>query len=184
MYIVESKMIRLRPYKSCDADIIASWCKDEETYMQWSGGRFGSFPVTAEAIDSKYKHNGGCIEPDNFYPMTAFDESGVVGHLIMRYLHGDNKILRFGWVIIDSEKRGQGYGKEMLMLSLKYAFEILKVEKVTIRVHEDNLSAYHCYRAIGFVENTTADVEYDEVNGRKVRLIELDISKDEYREMQ
>lgn len=90
-------MIRLRPYKSCDAEIIASWCKDEVTYMKWSGGRFGPFPITAKAIDSKYQHNGGCVELDNFYPMTACDENGVVGHLIMRYLQGDNKILRFGW---------------------------------------------------------------------------------------
>lgn len=31
-------------------------------------------------------------------------------------------------------KRGMGYGKEMLKLSLKYAFEILKVKKVTLGV--------------------------------------------------
>lgn len=62
---------------------------------------------------------------------------------------------------------------------MKYAFEILKVEKITIRVHEDNLPAYNCYKAIGFTENA-ANKEYDEVNGRKVKLIELDISKSKY----
>ena len=177
---MENRMIRLRPYKSCDAETIASWCKDEATYMQWSGGRFGPFPINAASIESKYQNNGGCIEPDNFYPMTAFDESGIVGHFIMRYLQGDNKILRFGWVIIDAEKRGRGYGKQMLILALKYAFEILGVEKVTIRVHEDNLFAYHCYKSIGFTEDATANVEYDEVNGHKVRLIELRMMKAEY----
>lgn len=173
-------MIRLRPYKPCDADEIVSWIKDDSTYMQWSGGRFGSFPITADDIDFKYQKNGGCSESDNFYPFTAFDENGLVGHLIMRYLNGDNKILRFGWVIVNDAKRGQGFGKQILELALKFAFEILKVEKVTIRVHEDNLLAYHCYKTVGFAEDTTANVEYDEVHGRKVRLIELKISATEF----
>ena len=174
-------MIRLRPYKSCDAEVIASWNKDEETYINWSGGRFGSFPISAEDIDLKYQnHNGGCIEPDNFYPMIAFDESGVVGHLIMRYLQGNNKILRFGWVIVDSDKRGKGIGKQLIMISLKYAFEILKVEKVTIGVYEDNLSAYYCYKAAGFSESVATKPEYDEINGKQRKIIELEISISEY----
>ena len=45
--------------------------------------------------------------------MTAFDESGAIGHFIMQYLHEDNQILRFGWIIVDDSKRGMGYGKEM-----------------------------------------------------------------------
>lgn len=174
-------MIRLRPYKSCDAKVITTWCKDEETYIKWSGERFGSFPISACSVNSKYQHhNGDCIEPDNFYPMTAFDENGIIGHLIMRYIKGNNKILRFGWVIVDSNKRGQGYGKQMLALSLKYAFEILIVDKVTIEVFENNLSAYYCYRAVGFSEVIMTSEKYEVINGKKWKLIELEMSQTEY----
>lgn len=173
-------MIRLRPYKSCDAEEIISWIKDDATYMQWSGGRFGPFPITPDNINSKYRNNGGCSESDNFYPFTAFNENGLVGHLIMRYLNGDNKILRLGWVIVNDAKRGQGFGKQIIKLALKFAFEILKVKEVSIRVHEDNLQAYHCYKTVGFSEDDAANVEYDEVHGRKVRLIELKISETEF----
>lgn len=174
-------MIRLRPYKSCDADLIITWLKDEETYIKWSGGRFGSFPITAETIDAKYQNdNGGCAEPDNFYPMTALDENEVIGHLIMRYIGGSSKILRLGWVIVDSDKRGRGYGKRILKLSLKYAFEIFMAEKVTIGVYEDNLSAYYCYKSVGFHETAAAESEYDEINGQKKRIVELEITRDEY----
>lgn len=55
----------------------------------------------------------GLAETDNFYQMTAFDETGVVGHLIMRFLDGEKKVLRFGFVIVDDTKRGKGYGKEL-----------------------------------------------------------------------
>ena len=174
-------MIRLRPYKSCDADLIITWLKDEETYIKWSGGRFGSFPITAESIDAKYQNdNGGCAESDNFYSMTALDENEVIGHLIMRYIRGDNKILRFGWVIVDSDKRGKGYGKSILKLSLKYAFEIFMAEKVTIGVYEDNLYAYHCYKSVGFHESIETNAEYDKINGEKKKIAELEITRDEY----
>ena len=95
--------MRLRPYKSCDAKKIISWIKDEEVFLKWGGDHFGSYPINAEIIDNKYlNENGDCKEEDNFYPWIAFtDEDGVVGHFIMRYINGDNKVLRFGWVIVD-----------------------------------------------------------------------------------
>ena len=30
-------MLRLRPYKSCDADLIAEWVKDENIFKKWGG---------------------------------------------------------------------------------------------------------------------------------------------------
>ena len=176
-------MIRLRSYKNCDAKIITTWLKDKATYINWSGERFGDFPVTAESINSKYQnHNGGCSESDNFYPMTALDNNEIVGHLIMRYINEDKSILRFGWVIVDSNKRGKGYGKRILALSLKYAFEIFMAKKMTIGVYEDNLPAYCCYKAVGFHETVSADYEYDEINGQKRKIIELEITRDKYYE--
>ncbi len=33
--------------------------------------------------------------------------SRTVGHFIMRYINGDNRQLRFGWVIVDGTLRGK-----------------------------------------------------------------------------
>lgn len=44
----------------------------------------------------------------------------------MRYTGGDNKLLCFGWVIVDNTLRGKGYEKQMLILVLKYEFKTLK----------------------------------------------------------
>ena len=169
-------MLRLRPYKSCDSERIARWIKDEDVFLKWGGERFGAYPVSAKTIDEKYRlNNGDCEEADNFYPWVAFDdENGVVGHFIMRYIHGDNRILRFGWVIIDDMVRGKGYGTEMLRAGLKYAFEILGVDEVTIGVFENNDPAHHCYRKVGFT-----DREVVEKAPRNV--IEMAIRKEEYR---
>lgn len=172
-------MIRLRPYKKCDGEKIASWLENEETFMLWGGDRFGDYPITADVINEKYfVHNGDCAEEDNFYPMTAFDDGGAVGHFIMRYINGDDRVLRFGWVIVDSTKRKKGYGREMLSLGLKYAFDILKAEKVTIGVYEFNASAYKCYKSIGFHEVTQ---DNPEVGYKGQRIAELEITENDYR---
>lgn len=46
--------MRLRPYKSCDAEKIVSWINNEEVFLKWGGDRFGTYPVNAETIDNKY----------------------------------------------------------------------------------------------------------------------------------
>ncbi len=171
-------MLRLRQYKPCDAKIIASWIKDERSLRKWSWDRFGEFPITAEDINKKYmENNGDCSQPDNFYPMTAFDETGVVGHLILRFTDEDKKVIRFGFVIVDDEKRGKGYGKEMLKLALQYAFEIFGAEKVTLGVFSNNPSAYHCYKAVGFQDAVKEKATTDRVMEEEWTVLEMEIYK-------
>ena len=68
----------------------------------------------------------------------------------------------------------------MLELGLKYAFEILGVEKVTIGVFENNIPAYKCYKSIGFNEIVTDKYEIENINGEDCRIIELEITKPDY----
>ena len=132
-------------------------------------------------MNEKYfAHNGDCVEADNFYPLTAFDEQGPVGHFIMRYLHGDNRILRFGWVIVSDERRGQKIGQKMLRLGLKAAFEILRADKVTIGVFENNTPAYRCYLTVGFHPSAEMEDSFEKVHGEQWRVVELEITKEEY----
>lgn len=170
----KERMLRLRPYKPQDAYAIISWIKDEKELRKWSADRYSTYPVTAEDINYKYMEcNGDCVEVDNFYPMTAMDENGPVGHLFLRYTNSERTVIRFGFVIIDDSKRGMGYGKEMIQMAVQYAFDMLKAEKITLGVFENNPSAYQCYKAVGFCETT--DVVY-EILGEKWRCIEMEMS--------
>lgn len=169
-------MLRLRPYKPCDAKTIVGWIKDEISFRKWCSDRFEHFPITTEDINSKYMdYNGDCVEEDNFYPMTAFDETGIVGHLILRFTDAEKKTIRFGFVIVDDTKRGKGYGKEMLVLAQQFAFHILKAEKITLGVFDNNPSAYYCYKAAGF-----RDVQMDQeiicnILGEQWKITELEL---------
>ena len=170
--------MKLRPYKPEDAKTIISWIKDERALRLWSADRFGAYPVTAEDMNYKYiECNGDCPEPDNFYPMTAVCEDGIVGHLILRYTDVTKKILRIGFVIVDDSKRGKGYGKRMIQMAIRYAFELLQAEKVTLGVFENNPSAYYCYKAAGFKEIEEEKTFVFEILGEQWACIEMEVNR-------
>lgn len=174
-------LIRLRPYKSCDAKRIVAWCKDEVSFRKWCYDRWENYPITADDINKKYiDNNGDCVDADNFYPMTFIVNGDVVGHLILRFTDEERLTLRFGFVIVDDEKRGYGYGKEMLKLALKYSFEILRVNKVTLGVFENNISACHCYKSLGFRKVNEENKVNCNVLGEIWRMAELEMDKEDY----
>lgn len=109
-------MIRLRPYKPCDARAITKWLKDEHALRQWSADRYEKYPITPEDMNLYY---GKDADNDRIWGMTAFDETGIVGHFTMRFPRGNHSDeIRLGFVIVDAEKRGKGCGREMLSLAI------------------------------------------------------------------
>lgn len=165
-------MLRLRPYRTKDSIEIATWCQDEKTFYEWNAGLMGDFPLTPERFD---KAVSGRIDDDTYFPFVAFDDSGIVGFFQLRKPGEDFGELRFGFVIVSPEVRGKGYGKQMLQLGMKFAFEIYGVSKVSLGVFENNQNAYHCYKAAGFVETNHNSVY--ELCGEKWNCIELEMSK-------
>lgn len=156
-------MIRLRPYKDTDADTILSWCKNETDFYKWTAGMFGNYPVTEKEF----------ALVKSLMPFTAFDESGIVGFFTFR--NPDNSLdeLRFGFVIVDSEKRGKGYGKAMMQQGLKFAFQIYGARRVSLGVFENNPSAYHCYKAAGFQDVTSDNAKIYRIMDEDWKCLEL-----------
>ncbi len=146
-------MIRIRPYKSTDANTILSWCQDERAFYQWTAGVMGEFPIT----------NNEFSFVENLMPFTVFDENGILGFFTYRNPNDNMDELRMGFVIVAPNERGKGYGKAMLQLGLKYAFEIYGAKKVSLGVFENNAPAYHCYKTVGF-----EDVVLDEMETYRV----------------
>ena len=54
-------------------------------------------------------------------------------------------------IVLPAEHHGKGYGGEAIRLLLKYAFEQLNLNRVTLNVIEDNLRAIALYERCGFV---------------------------------
>lgn len=174
---LQKQNLRLRPYRIKDGEYVASWIKDEYGFYQWSADRINQYPLTAGILNAHYAEYA---DSDAFWEMTAVDEEGIPrGHFIMRYPEENHEILRLGFIIVDSELRGKGYGKAMLNLAIRYAFEFLKVRKITLGVFANNPSAFHCYRAAGFQVIEGADCEFR--IGKEVwKCIEMELTRESF----
>lgn len=166
--------MKFRPYKPADAETILSWVRDEETFRRWVTDRYPHYPISPAEMNEKYfDHNGDCPEPDNFYPMTAWDDTGLLGHMILRFTAPET--IRFGFVIVDDSRRGMGIGRQMLGMAVKNAAEFLGAKKLTIGVLENNPGALRCYLGAGFREVEQAEPVYYELLGQRIRCVELEM---------
>ena len=163
-------MLCLRSYKACDAETIVSWITDEVTFRRWCADRYDHYPITADDMNRYYSQ---FAFNDSHYEMTAYDESGLVGHMIMRFTDSEKKVLHFGFVIVDAKKRGCGYGTQMIRLALQYAYSMLGAEKITLVVLEGNKPAYCCYRSLGFCESEPPKTEQYTIDGKVWQATEL-----------
>lgn len=164
--------IKLRPYNRMDGEYIANWITDEKMFYQWSADRINKYPLTAGILNEYYDSQSANTK---HFVVTAINESGIpIGHIMMRFLDNTYKNLRFGFVIVDNNARGKGYGKKMLETAFDYAFNILKVERVTLGVFANNEAAIKCYESVGLVEMAEHSRIIYEINGEQWECIELE----------
>ncbi len=166
-------MIRLRPYKRSDSEIIAGWLTDKEGFMKWCAGMY-EYPMTAQQLNERYDEFS---RDDNAWFMTALNDDGdVCGHFIFRKADCRNNSIHMGFIIISPDMRGKGFGKQMLSQALRYAFDIFGAQTVTLGVFANNGSAHGCYKAAGFVPVDT-EKECFEFGGEKWDCINMKADK-------
>ncbi len=158
-------MLRLRPYNKNDAKIILSWIKDERSFYMWNAGVLGAYPLTEERFNAVAE----------LMAFTAIDDDEIVGFFTLRRPSESFDELRFGFVIIDPARRGEGLGKGMLSLGLVYAKQVFGAKKASLGVFENNKPAYHCYRAVGFRESDHYEKEKYRIIGEEWNCLELEL---------
>ncbi len=91
------------------------------------------------------------IRTGRFIPLTYVCDDKIIGHLTIRYpIDVNDKVVRFGFVIVNPTLRGHGYGKKMLITAIEYVKNILKADKITLGVFANNNNAKYCYKSVGF----------------------------------
>lgn len=84
---------------------------------------------------------------------TAIDKEGaLIGFMSMSKADYERESIRLGFVIIDSSKRKNGIGKQMIDQAIRYAFEILNLSRVTLKVFDNNQAAHSCYKKAGLID--------------------------------
>jgi len=163
--------MEFREYKKEDAFEIIKWIRNEEELFLWSADIYNRFPIKAQDINLFYEE---CSKKTNFYPMTLTNNNKVIGHLILRNTDKNNEIVRLGFIIINSNLRGKGYGKKLIKLAIKYAKNKLNAKEINLGVFEKNINAYKCYESVGFVK--IGEEKY-QINNEEWKCAELTYSE-------
>ena len=128
-----------------------------------------------EDLNRYYDENEG----SSLWAMTAFDEEGIAGHVMMRFLDEKRTELRLGLIVVDGSRRGRGYGREMVSMAARYAFDYAGAKRVTILVFLENPAAIRCYEACGFRMAVGREPEKFPCMGEEWRLAEMELVKTE-----
>ena len=158
--------MELRPFTLSDAPTILSWIKDKTAFRKWSADRYPVYPPKPEDMLAQYDY-------DTVFPYTAIDDKGnVVGHIMLRYPDPSKSVIRLGFVIVDDQLRGKGYGKQMLQLAIQKAKQEYGAKKITLGVFNNNPSALHCYESVGFqvIGTDSYFIDGEEWTGKEMEL--------------
>lgn len=158
--------MQLRPFNPNDAETILSWCKDKTAFRKWSADRYSMYPPKPEDMAAQYA-------AENVFPFTAINDEGtIVGHIMLRYPEPSKTVVRFGFVIVDDNLRGKGYGKQMLQLAIQKARQEFGARKITLGVFDNNPSALHCYKSVGFIVTGTDTylIDGEEWTGKEMEM--------------
>jgi RimJ/RimL family protein N-acetyltransferase len=143
-FLVGSK-IYLRPLESADAGAVAPWFNAPEVRQYLS--RYRPMNVHAEVA---FLEKSSRSEKEVLLGIVVSEGDVLIGCAGLHPIDWKNRHSGFGIVIGEPAHWEKGYGTEATALMAGYAFESLNLNRVWLRVYEDNPRALRAYEKIGF----------------------------------
>lgn len=86
------------------------------------------------------------------YIVLAGNEQKPIGAVYFRDIDEVEHTAEFGIFIGEEGECGKGYGIDATKTFVRYGIEKLGMEKIFLRVFEDNRTAVRCYERVGFIK--------------------------------
>jgi RimJ/RimL family protein N-acetyltransferase len=142
-------LISLGPLRREWLSIYQHWLNDFDM-LRLIDRRFR--PHSAEWITQWYeRHSSGALD-SLVFTVIANDGGRPVGNIALQDLDMRNRSAELGLFIGDANNRGKGYGAEATTLLVNFAFKVLGLRNVMLRVFEYNEGAIRVYEKVGFRE--------------------------------
>jgi diamine N-acetyltransferase len=142
-------LVSLGPLRRDWLPIYQHWLNDFEM-LKLVDRRFR--PHSEEWITQWYERHASGSQESLIFTIIERTGKQPVGNVALQEIDYRNRTAELGIYIGDAECRGRGYGSEATRLILSFAFRILGLNNVMLRVYEYNESAIHVYRKAGFRE--------------------------------
>lgn len=139
--------IKLRALTATDIEKTLIWHNQEDISHLYSGH---PFPVNIEMEQKWYEK----ILTSNF-PVTVFgieyiENKSLIGITVLKDINLINRTAEFSIYIGDKEYRGKGLSHEATLETLRFGFYKLGLNRIFLKVLEENGPAIKLYKTAGF----------------------------------
>jgi RimJ/RimL family protein N-acetyltransferase len=162
--MIYGKRIRFRAPERTDIPRFVNWLNDPDVR------RGGSHHLPFSSEDEEKWFDQMQSHPQDEHPMVIeVRKNGVVeewisiGSIGFSTIDWRNRCSEFGIMIGEKDYWNQGYGTEAVEMLLKHGFETLNLNRIFLRVFENNPGAIRAYEKAGFShEGRLRQAEYQE----------------------
>jgi len=145
--IWQGQRIRLRAVEPSDADAHFAWNQDSQTSRQLDRVHFPQSREAARRWAEQASDATGAGDAFHFEIETV--EGELVGSIGAHDCDARNGTFAVG-VAVRDERQRRGYASEAVRLVLRYYFEELRYQKVTVRVYAFNEASIALFTHLGF----------------------------------
>jgi RimJ/RimL family protein N-acetyltransferase len=139
--------IRLRAVEPSDAETFFTWNQDSEMMrnLNWL------LPPTSLESVKRWAEEESRRKPtnDDFFWVIEDGEGQIVGSISAHHCDRRAGAFKYG-IAIRQEHQRKGYASEAILLVLRYFFEELRYQKVTVNIHADNVASLRLHERLGF----------------------------------
>ena len=145
MMIIEGLKVNLRTITDDDTDLIVKWRNNARVFNNFVFSEKLTPQMHKEWLEEKVKT--GLVRQ---FIIIERQTDIPIGSVYFRDIDESNKTAEYGIFIGEDEAIGKGYGKEVAELTIKYAFDNMGLDKISLRVFKDNIAAIKSYEKAGF----------------------------------
>jgi RimJ/RimL family protein N-acetyltransferase len=145
--MIYGERIRLRGVEKEDLPKFIAWLNDPEVV-----DGLGMFLPLSSGDENKWYEGVASLEPaEKPLVIEVRDGDGwrLVGNSSFMGFEWKNRLAEVGLFIGDKSIWDKGYGTEVMLLLFKHGFETLNLNRIWLRVHDDNPRAVRVYEKVG-----------------------------------
>jgi RimJ/RimL family protein N-acetyltransferase len=140
--MLKGQKILLRPVEIEDIPLLAEWKNNRDDTISLNSYK----PVTELQEEARYSLEQEDNRSYSFIIEAREEEAGYCGLQNIDWISRRAEIN----ILITSENRQKGYGKEAIQLLLTFAFNDLNLHRIYLTCIYDNKSALNLYKSTGF----------------------------------
>jgi RimJ/RimL family protein N-acetyltransferase len=146
---MEGKLVRLRGIERVDLDSIMKWIVDEEV-TNFLGGEMLLGPMSRIAEEKFIESASQVAHDKRIFVIETLADRRYLGSIDLHNINWVNRSAEAGIVIGDKPSWGKGYGTDAMRVLLRFAFDKLNLNRVSLRVFDFQPARHRVLREMRF----------------------------------